>query len=337
MTIGEHNSRAKRSGRALPAELAIQRLQERARLLEAVMDNFPGGLLLFDKDLRLVLCNDQQRQLLEYPDELFASGNPHIEQIFRFNAERGEYGPGDIDELVEARMELVRKRVVHVFERTRPNGTIIEVRGVPLPEGGFVTTYLDVTEQRRNQALIAHMAYHDPLTDLPNRALLLDRLGQALARVKRGEMIALLYIDLNDFKLVNDQHGHAIGDALLKEVAARLKQAARETDTVARLGGDEFVILQVAIGDASDATIMAKRIVVSFERPVDVAGASLKIGASIGIAVAPQDGEAADELMRHADNALYRSKFMGGGFRFYGQSSGSASGWEVSLDKLRAL
>jgi len=337
MSINERPRKSAGAGTSLPAELAIQRLEERIRLLEAVIDNFPGGLLLFDKDLRLVLCNDQQRRLLEYPDSLFASGNPHIEQIFRCNAERGEYGAGNVEELVRARMELVRKRVVHVFERTRPNGTIVEIRGVPLADGGFVTTYLDVTEQRRNQALIAHMAYHDPLTDLPNRSLLLDRLGQALARVKRGEMIALLYIDLNDFKLVNDHHGHATGDALLKEVAARLKHSARETDTIARLGGDEFVILQVAIGDASDAAIMAKRIVASFARPVDVAGSSLKIGASIGIAVAPQDGEVADELMRHADNALYRSKFMGGGFRFYGQLSGSASGWEASLDKLRAM
>jgi diguanylate cyclase (GGDEF)-like protein len=334
MTTGNRRSEP---ARALPAELALQRLQERIGLLEAVIDNFPGGLLLFDKDLRLVLCNDQQRKLLEYPDALFAPGNPHIEQIFRFNAKRGEYGLGDAEELVKMRMDLVRKRVVHVFERTRPNGTIIEIRGVPLEDGGFVTTYLDVTEQRRNQALIAHMAYHDTLTDLPNRALLLDRLGQALARVKRGEMIALLYIDLNDFKLVNDNHGHAKGDALLKEVAARLRQSARETDTVARLGGDEFVILQVAIGGVSDAAILAKRIAKSFEQPLDVAGASLSVGVSIGVAIAPQDGKDADELMRHADNALYRSKFMGGGYRFYGQSTGSASGWEESLAKLQAM
>jgi diguanylate cyclase (GGDEF)-like protein len=322
---------------ALPAEITVQRLQERIRLLEAVIDNFPGGLLLFDKNLRLVLCNDQQRKLLEYPDELFASGNPHIEQIFRFNAQRGEYGAGDVEELVKHRMELVHKRVVHVFERTRPNGTIIEVRGVPLEDGGFVTTYLDVTDQRRTQALVAHMAYHDTLTDLPNRALLLDRLGQALARVKRGEMIALLYIDLNDFKLVNDNHGHATGDALLKEVAARLRQAARETDTVARLGGDEFVILQVAIGDASDAGLLAKRVITAFERPIDLSGASLKIGTSIGIAVAPQHGREADELMRHADNALYRSKFSGGGFRFFRDPGGSPSTWEAALDNLRAM
>jgi diguanylate cyclase (GGDEF)-like protein len=200
-----------------------------------------------------------------------------------------------------------------------------------------VTTYLDVTEQRRNQALIAHMAYHDPLTDLPNRALLLDRLGQALARVKRGEMIALFYIDLNDFKLINDHHGHAMGDTLLKEVAARLRQSARGTDTVARLGGDEFVVLQVAIGDATDAATLATRIIASLERPVDLSGTSLKIGASIGIALAPQHGGEADELMRHADNALYRSKFSGGGYRFFRDPGSPPSTWEAGLDRLRAM
>ena len=124
----------------------IDLLSERVQLLEQVVDNFPGGIQLFDKNLQLVLCNQQQREMLGYPDELFAGGDPSLETIFRFNAERGEYGPGNVEDLVAERMQRVALREPHVFERTRPNGTVLEIRGMPLADGGFVTTYLDVIE-----------------------------------------------------------------------------------------------------------------------------------------------------------------------------------------------
>lgn len=292
---------------------SIAQLVERVGLLEAVIDNFPGGILLFDRDLRLVLCNAQQKQLLDYPDSLFQDGPPSLEHIFRFNAARGEYGDGDPEEQVRHRMELVRQRRIHTFERQRPNGTILEIRGVPLAEGGFVTTYLDVTEQRRSQALIAHMAHHDLLTDLPNRALLLDRLHQALARVKRGENLALHYLDLDGFKPVNDTHGHAAGDGLLCAVAARLKALVRESDTAARIGGDEFVILQTGIGRLRDAETLARRIIQSFSQPFDIAGKSIAVGVSAGVAVSPHDSTDGETLLRMADGALYRCKKQGGG------------------------
>ncbi len=296
------------------AEQTIALLNERVGLLEAVVNNFPGGLLLFDKDLNLVLCNDRQRQLLDYPDELFADGDPTLERMFRFNAERGEYGPGDPQAHVAARLELVAQRTPHVFERTRPNGTILEIRGMPLPDGGFVTTYVDVTEQRKAQALIAHLAHHDPLTSLANRALMMDRLHMALASVKRGtHRIALLYIDLDKFKPVNDRHGHAAGDQVLKRVASAMLGAVRETDTVARLGGDEFIIIQADVTAAADAEIVAQRVIEAISAP-----AEHEVSASIGIAYAPWDGDTADELLRKADIALYRSKAHGGGkINFY--------------------
>jgi diguanylate cyclase (GGDEF)-like protein len=296
------------------AEQTIALLNERVGLLEAVVNHFPGGLLLFDKELNLVLCNDRQRQLLDYPDELFADGNPTLARMFRFNAERGEYGPGDIEALVQTRMDLVAQRTPHVFERTRPNGTVLEIRGMPLPDGGFVTTYVDVTEQRRSQALIAHLAHHDPLTGLANRALMMDRLHMALASVKRGtHRIALLYVDLDKFKPVNDRHGHAAGDQVLKRVAAAMLASVRETDTVARLGGDEFVIIQADVAAAADAEVVAKRLIEAISEPTFADNADLTINASIGIAYAPWDGDTADELLRKADIALYRSKARGGG------------------------
>lgn len=296
----------------------MQALRDRIHLLESVIDNFPGGLLLLDKDLNVVLCNDQQKALLEYPPELFANGNPTLEDLFRFNAQRGEYGSGDPETHVQVRLDRAREKRPHVFERTRPNGTVIQVRGVPLAGGGFVTTYLDVTEQHRQQALIERLAHHDPLTDLPNRALMLDRLGQALARVRRGEAMALYYLDLDRFKPVNDTYGHAVGDALLVELARRLREATRETDTVARVGGDEFVVLQSNVRLVSDMETLAQRLVRSLGAAYLVGDRRIQIGVSIGIALAPLDGLDAEELLSKADSALYRCKSIGGnGYLFH--------------------
>ncbi|RTL67877.1 MAG: diguanylate cyclase [Hyphomicrobiales bacterium] len=297
---------------------AFEALKERVQLLEAVVNNFPGGLMLLDKNLKIVLCNDEQKRLLDYPPSLFERSDLTLEDLFRFNAERGEYGPGDIREQISMRMARAATPVPHVFERTRPNGRIVEVRGVPLPAGGFVVTYVDVTEQRRQQALIAHLAHHDPLTDLPNRVLLLDRLAQALARVRRGDTMALHYIDLDRFKPINDTHGHAVGDALLVEIAKCFRAATRETDTVARIGGDEFVVLQSGVRQTSDVEMLAGRLVKALARTHVVGDLRLELGASIGIAVAPLDGDAPDELLRKADEALYACKARGGnGFCFF--------------------
>lgn len=292
--------------------------RQQAKLLQSVVDNFPGGISVFDKDLQMVLCNKQQRQLLNYPDSLFLSGNPSLEDVFRFNASRGEYGPGDVEELVSVRMALARQKRPHCVERSRPNGVVLEIRGVPLDGGGFVSTYLDVTESRQAQARVAHMAFHDPLTDLPNRALFGERLSHDLARVTRGEVLALHYLDLDKFKPVNDTFGHDIGDQLLKCVAARLVKCLRETDTVARLGGDEFVVTQVGIEKPGDACVVAERIVKALTAPFQIDGHQIHIGTSIGIALAPVDGRKASELLKNSDSALYEAKARGrGSFRFF--------------------
>jgi diguanylate cyclase (GGDEF)-like protein len=301
----------------------IEFLRKRIRLLEAVVDTFPGGLLLFDGENRLVLCNHQQHRLLEYPKELFASGNPTLEDIFYFNANRGEYGEGNVDDIVKARMDLVAKRCAHVVERTRPNGTVLEIRGAPLVEGGFVTTYLDVTKQRENQNLINHMAHHDSLTGLANRALMLDRLKFALAGVKRGRSIALHYLDLDKFKPINDKHGHDIGDYVLKKAAAALLHSVRETDTVARIGGDEFVIIQADVESVNGAKLLADRVIKNISETHFLEDLDLSINVSIGVAFAPWDSENPDELLRKADMAMYKSKKAGPGqVSFFSQPPG---------------
>jgi len=124
-------------------------LKNQAQLFSAMIDYFPGGVVLTDNKLQVLICNTRLREMLEYPPELFAYGYPNLRELFRFNATRGEYGPGDIDTIVNQKLELVAKGEAHVFERVRPNGRTIEVRGLPLPGGGFVTSYTDVTESGR--------------------------------------------------------------------------------------------------------------------------------------------------------------------------------------------
>jgi diguanylate cyclase (GGDEF)-like protein len=175
-----------------------------------------------------------------------------------------------------------------------------------------------VTERRRSEQQVAHLAHHDPLTDLPNRTLLRERLVHELKRVKRGESIAVLALDLDYFKTINDTLGHPIGDELLKLVADRLRSSTRDPDTVARLGGDEFAIIMTQLHKPLDATILARRIRESVSRPFHVDGHQIVTDISIGISVAPEDGTEPDVLLKNADMALYGAKEDGRGtWRFF--------------------
>lgn len=281
-------------------------------MLEAVIDNFPGGIALFNADMRMVICNERLKALLEYPAALFAAGPPSMEQLFTFNAQRGEYGPGDPTQQVAAKLALAREPQPHVYERRRPDGRILEVRGAPMSNGGFVTTYFDVTERRQAQDLVVHMAHHDSLTGLANRRWFFDQAQRAIAKVGRGKTIAIHCLDLDGFKPVNDEHGHAIGDALLVAVAKRLNGNERATDVTARLGGDEFAVLQVGIENASDALALGHRLLRSIGGTYAIADKRHHVGVSVGVAVRTGD-TTIDELMSLADAALFRSKMQGRG------------------------
>ena len=198
------------------------------------------------------------------------------------------------------------------------NGRSVAVSARPMANGGHVVTLQDITEQRRSEAKIAHMALHDALTDLANRTLLNERLEQALARAKLDEIVATHILDLDHFKHVNDTLGHPAGDQLLKKVADRLRTLVRDTDTIARMGGDEFAIVQVAISEPADANSLAHRIIDEISRPYEIDGQQVVIGTSIGIAIGPADGRSPDQLIRNADLALYRAKGEGrGAFCFF--------------------
>jgi diguanylate cyclase (GGDEF)-like protein len=169
----------------------------------------------------------------------------------------------------------------------------------------------DVTERKKAEDKILHMAHHDALTGLPNRVQFNDRLQEELKRVKRGEHLAVLCLDLDNFKNINDTLGHSTGDELLKTVTDRLRSCIRETDSIARLGGDEFAIIQTAIGDPTDTTKLADRIQEAINAPLDLGGLSAVTSVSIGISLAPLNATEAAELVKQADMALYRAKAAG--------------------------
>ncbi|HEY1584653.1 MAG TPA: EAL domain-containing protein, partial [Polyangia bacterium] len=194
----------------------------------------------------------------------------------------------------------------------------LAVRGAEDTPGHLISVLDDVTDRRKADEKVVHMALHDALTDLPNRTSFQARLREALARVERGEKLAVHCLDLDNFKNINDALGHAVGDELLKTVASRLRGCVREVDAIARLGGDEFAIIQCPIEDAADAARLAQRIRDAIVRPFDLGGVQAVCNASIGIAVAPVDATAPDVLLKQADMALYSAKAEGRGvYRFF--------------------
>jgi diguanylate cyclase (GGDEF)-like protein len=174
-------------------------------------------------------------------------------------------------------------------------------------------------EKKQSEMELKHMAHMDQLTGLPNRVLFMDRLNQALARARRQEKeLAVLFIDLDRFKIINDRHGHKAGDVALKEVARKLRACVRKMDTVARLGGDEFTIVLTEISGVEDAAMVARKVIDALAEPQQIEGEEYAIGGSIGISLYPQNGEDVDALLANADTAMYQAKEIGSSYRFIG-------------------
>ncbi len=418
-----------------------ERQQLQQEMLHKVVDSLPSGIALFDKDLQLVLHNREALRLLDLPAELTAQLPVSLESIFRFDAGRGEFGPGDPDALVGKLLERVRQPVAQQHERTLANGRTLDIRGIPLAGGGFVsictditerrssaerdqlaqkvfmhtpagviftddahrilsanpatsqitgyepfelightvfgliklvhpdtpeslqehiaqrggwsgelevtrksgdnipvsiratrvddqqtgqpTNYIwilaDITERRQAEARMRHIAQHDALTGLPNRLALLMRLAQLLPDARRHQWsMAVMFIDLDRFKIINDTLGHQVGDEMLREVAIRLSSVVRETDYVARLGGDEFVVILPAIAMPADAAIVANKIIAALSLPIQAEGHELHTSPSIGISIFPDDGADGDAILKNADTAMYHAKAAGrNNFQFF--------------------
>ncbi|KKB12334.1 hypothetical protein VE25_07820 [Devosia geojensis] len=277
--------------------------------LDAAVNNISQGLCMFDPRGRLVICNQPYAKIYNLPEHLLKPGTL-LEDILSHLFDIGMSAGGSREEYVAWRREVIARREYgkNIHEL---NGRIIMMQHHPMKDGGWVSTHEDITEQRQNEARIRHLARHDALTDLPNRIQFLEEMTSVEGAIKRGEKAAVLYIDLDHFKTVNDTLGHAIGDELIKQAAVRLWGTTRESDVLARLGGDEFALLLRPIASEADAAKVADRIIKAIASPFKIASHQIDIGVSVGIAIAPTDGDKTDTLIKNADLALYKAKADG--------------------------
>ena len=307
-------AQAERSARDSEAQL-----REKSILLEATLEHMDQGVAKISATGVVELCNRRAMELLDLPAELMAS-KPTLVNVLAYLRARGEFqgASQEVQDLLRHSNGGVDQP--QVYDRPRPDGRILEVQTVPIKGGGALRTFTDVTQRKQAEQQIRHVAEHDGLTGLLNRTAFLQALQAAATDVHRsGRGFAVLYVDLDGFKPVNDRYGHAVGDQLLVWVARQLTQAAREDDVVARLGGDEFALLQRGVSDGDSAYRLADRLVQALGQPTVIEAHALQIGASIGIVLSPGDGTEAEELLRKADSAMYLAKATGRGCaRIYG-------------------
>ena len=281
----------------------LERLAMESTRFQAALNNMTQGLCLFDADNRLVVSNRRFAVMFGVPSpgESAASmaAGQDMGALFVPPDPRGDDdGSGRAQELADG-------RVIQVVRR-------------PVTLGGWVATYEDITERRRTQEHLSHIVRHDALTGLPNRVMFRDHMQRALPQLRRGHTLAVLCLDLDGFKGVNDTLGHPAGDELLRQVARRLRAITRETDLLARLGGDEFAIVQIDADQPKQVIALADRLIETVKAPFDVQGQQVEIGVSIGAALADAVVTSPDELLRNADIALYRAKAEGRGiYRFF--------------------
>ena len=265
---------------------------------------------MFDTEARLIVCNRQYAKMYALPEELTQPGAAWRDIVAHRLSTFG-YRDLDFDDVVALHHVTDLKTTETTTTRVLGDGRTILIRHQPIHEGGWVATHEDITERQKAEERLSLMARHDALTGLPNRFLFQERMERAVAGLQLGQEFAVLCIDLDHFKEANDTLGHAVGDALLREVAARLTRCVLGSDTVARIGGDEFAIVQVGISGTHDASDLARHLLDSLTKPYKIDGHQINIGASVGIALAPRDESAGALLLRLADIALYRAKSEG--------------------------
>jgi diguanylate cyclase (GGDEF)-like protein len=303
----------------------LQQASELARInmqFDAALSNMTQGLCMFDGERRLVVWNERYNELYRLSPDLLKIGTPH-EAIIADRISRGILKG-------ETSKSAARKKIASLNQLPRDttssrvdectDGRFILVTRKPMANGGWLATHEDITERRRAEAEIIHLARHDALTGLPNRTEFNVKLESASKRLKRhGGTITVMMIDLDKFKDVNDTLGHPAGDKLLIEVGKRLQATVRETDVLARLGGDEFAIIQEDAPDQHEAAIaLALRIVGAISRPFDLNGNRATLGVSVGIVLGPEHDTDPERLLKRADLALYDAKASGrNDFRFF--------------------
>ncbi|MBR0779388.1 EAL domain-containing protein [Bradyrhizobium diazoefficiens] len=284
-----------------------RRLSAEKHRLDTALNTMTQGLLMFDQDERLIVCNRRYIEMYGLSAHVVKPG-VHFRDVIRHRYDTGSF-EGDVDSYCDAVLSGIGQTQSRVVE-TR-DGRLIEIKNQPGDTGGWLSTHDDVTERIRADERIAHMAHYDALTDLPNRVLMRGHLERRVAELAEGKPFAILYIDVDEFKGVNDSLGHEVGDELLRQVANRLRACVSRNDMVARLGGDEFAIVKAGTSDQAELTALAEEILKALRAPVNCRGQEIPTDASIGIAIAPEHGDNPDDLLMRADLAMYAAKSEG--------------------------
>jgi diguanylate cyclase (GGDEF)-like protein/PAS domain S-box-containing protein len=329
------------------ARIANQ-LENSEKMYRYLVDSSPDIIYTLNHEGKFTFINDRAYQLLGYKREELI-GQHYSILVHDEDLERARYVFNErrVDERASRNVELRLKCHAGSNQERTFNNTLMTISlnaiGMHVPDQEvrkleFYGTYgvaRDITDRKRAEEVISYQAYHDILTDLPNRILFKDRLGLAVIQAKRKQTeLAVMFIDLDRFKLVNDTLGHVKGDELLQQAAGRLKECLRKGDTLARQGGDEFTIVLPELRDRDDARMVADKFLEVLQAPFDLDGHAVHISASIGIAVYPVHGESIDELLRHADIAMYQIKGQGkNGHAFYDPSMQDVSHQKIALEQ----
>jgi diguanylate cyclase (GGDEF)-like protein len=303
-------------GTLLDAVIATRDITELAVRFDTALNNMPHGLCMFDAQRRLAVANRHLAGLLNVRPEAVVAGRA-ARDLLLDSVGTGEAPHLDVENFISDFEEHLSGQSGSLYAEVR-DGQTLAFTIQPMDNGGSVVIVEDITERRNAEARINHLARYDALTGLPNRSYFHDELDRMIATMRRNGPLAILFVDLDQFKQVNDTLGHPRGDELLRAVSDRLRGVMRKSDIVARFGGDEFVLLQSPAPSSGETGDLAERIVKTLSQPYQIDGHQIVIGASVGIALAPRDGVDADLLLKNADMALYHAKAGGrGGWCFF--------------------
>jgi diguanylate cyclase (GGDEF)-like protein len=289
--------------------MSQQRLRLEKQRLDTAVNNMTQGLLLFDSSGRLIVCNQRYIDMYGLSAEVVKPGC-EFRAVIAHRKAMGAF-EGDVEEYCSRVLADLGHQQATVMVIDTPDGRSIEVANKPVAGGGWVATHEDITERRCAEKRITHLAHYDALTDLPNRTLFHERLQRELVEIAPGGQLAVFYIDIDEFKSVNDSLGHLIGDELLKSVSVSLRRCVGAANFVARLGGDEFAIVQTAVKTPADVSDLVTKVFDAIRQPYECLGHQLTTDASIGIALAPEHGDDIEQILKNADLAMYAAKAAG--------------------------